>query len=735
MNCTFTWQIHLLTTKKALASLLLVLVCLNCFGQASYTWQPVAGSTSWADGGNWSPTRTILATNDVLIFDGSQTKNATVTLDFAVSQTVGQLVFTNAVTATLSTGGDRTLTVGAQPPAVGLQMDAGTLVKVVGTQGSNSALAIKLVTNVRALIVGRLEFLGVASISTNSTHTLVSSTIWAVEFMDGSYFLAGLKFGGNPFGSAKGSTGSVVFHAGATCEQASGATPFGSNTYDVISLEARSLFLYTSNGSNEIGLAGHSFGYLRLNTTRSMANSTYSTEPTIILNDLIISGGAHIIDVAQVDLKGNLVLDGGSLSFPPIAGNNLTLTLSGTNSQAVGGTASGSLLLPANVSLVLNNAAGLTLQRPLQINGSLNLNQGLLTTTATNNLTLGPMATIIGGSATSFIDGPLSRIQTGTAVNLTFPIGSDKVCRPIVLTGQQADAATIYTAQQFNQAPVTRTFPTAVGSLQRVSKVRYFNVTNNGASGFTQGTVKLNYDADDRVDAPAKLRIAKSDNAGNWLDLGGTGSGAPGGSITSAVAFTSFSDFVLASTEAIAGPGNNPLPISLTRFTARREPAGVRLRWATATERDNRHFEVLRSTDGQVFSILKKVLGHGNSTSAQEYVWLDEIRDTNSLVYYRLRQVDTDNTGTYSPVVAVQAGAVVAGVFPNPAYDHLGFYAAAGDTYWVLDVFGRPMLMGQAMIGLNTLALNDLKTGVYCLEITSAQGRARHRFVKGGAGQ
>ncbi|WP_162550292.1 T9SS type A sorting domain-containing protein [Hymenobacter nivis] len=338
------------------------------------------------------------------------------------------------------------------------------------------------------------------------------------------------------------------------------------------------------------------------------------------------------------------------------------------------------------------------------------------------------------GSATSFIDGPLSRLQTSTVVNLTFPIGSGKVYRPLTLTGQQADANPItYTAQQFNQAPTKRAMPTAAGSLQRVSRVRYFTVTNGGASNFTQGVIKLNYDVDDQVDMPAKLRIAKSDNAGNWLDLGGTGSGAPGGSIISTVAFTSFSDFVLASTEAAGGPGNNPLPVGLVSFTARRELAGVRLRWATATERNNKHFEVQRSTDGQTFAELKTVPGHGSSTAAQEYAWLDAKVEANALVYYRLRQVDVDNTDTYSPVVAVQASPVAAGVFPNPAYDRLNFHAAAGNTYRLLDMLGRPALMGKAVAGFNALNLNDLGPGIYHLEIVGAQGQVRYRVIKNGA--
>ncbi len=746
MIFTFTQRSFPLALKKVFAALCLLLVCFNGFGQVRYTWRPSNGSASWADGNNWNPARTAPAANDVLVFDGAQTPTAAVTLDFDANtspvQAVGQLLFINKVQAIVSTAANRTLTLGALPPAIGFQVGAESGVQITSTLGS-SALALQLVPEAHASIAGRLDF--TSATTSNSAHTLssgtssVAGTAEAIEFLSGSYFKAGPKLSGSPFGSLKNNGGTVVLRDGATCEQASGTTPFGGRTYDALVCKAGSTFLYTSSGNtNDISLSGHTFGNLVLNTTRTAVTSTYGTTGATILNDLTITSGAHTLDVVQLDLKGNLYLNGGSLSFPPIANNSLTLILSGAGAQVIRGTVAGTLTFPINVTLEINNAAGLTLQRQVQVNGALTLTNGLLTTTAANSLTLGPGATTSGGSATCFVNGPLSRVlaTASTATDLFFPIGSGTAYRPLTLQAEQTDAtATAYTAQQFNQAPTVRAMPTAAGSLQRVSAVRYVNVTNSGAANFKQGTITLNYGNDDKVDAPAKLRIAKSDNAGNWLDLGGTGSGAPAGSIASTVPFTSFSDFVLASTEAAGGPGNNPLPVSLASFTAHRGLAGVRLRWATATERNNSHFEVQRSLGGQIFTVLNTLPGHGNSTTVQEYTWLDEVNGSNSLVYYRLRQVDADNTGTYSPVVAVQTSPAAAGVFPNPACDQLNFHAAAGDTYRLLDMVGRPALIGKATAGLNALNLSNLGPGIYYLEVVGAQGRVRYRVIKNGAGR
>ncbi len=715
----------------------LLLVAFAGFGQAraSYTWQPKPSSgTSWANANNWSPARTTPSANDTLRFDGTVTKTATVSLDFSTSQTIGQLVFINGVNAALSTDADRALTIGSQSSTIGVILGAGAQVQIIGTQiigtQSGAALTLQLAGTARASIAGRLDFL--SATSANSAHTLSSNATGsgAIEFLTGSYFKAGPKFSGSPFNTATSNGGTVVFRNGATFEQNSGGNPFGDKSFSVTSFEAGSTFLYTS-GANTIGLSGRTFGNLVLNTDRTPTPATYGNGKLKIQNDLTIQAGNHTFNIKDFDLQGNIILNKGSLILvPDVANTSMTLTLNGTVAQTIGGTASGTLTMGPNVTLALNNAKGIFLQRPLQVNGNLMLTQGQFTTTATSSLTLGATANVTGSNAGSFVSGPLSRLQTGTAVNLFFPIGSGKAYRPLTLTGQQADASTTYTAQQFDQAPAARTYPTAAGSLQRVSGVRYFNVTNNGATNFSQGTITLNYDADDRVDAPAKLRIAKSDAAGNWLDLGGTGTGAPTGSITSTVPFTSFSDFALASTEASGALGNNPLPVTLTSFTARRQAAGVQLQWATATELNNSYFEAQRSTDGQLFGALAKVPGHGSSTNPQAYTFLDKNAPTGTTLYYRLRQVDADGTASYSPVAAVRPGAAQAGVFPNPAHEQISFSAEAGDSYRVLNVLGQPLLAGRAVAGLNTLELFSLGVGAYYLEVIGSAGRERYRFFE-----
>ena len=87
------------------------------------------------------------------------------------------------------------------------------------------------------------------------------------------------------------------------------------------------------------------------------------------------------------------------------------------------------------------------------------------------------------------------------------------------------------------------------------------------------------------------------------------------------------------------------------------------------------------------------------------------------MLYYRLRQVDTDGTFSYSPVRSVVLKGAAAGMvlFPNPATTSAtltGALPGAGVT--VLDALGRTMssALGDAT-GTAVLPLQGLPSGVY----------------------
>ncbi len=98
-----------------------------------------------------------------------------------------------------------------------------------------------------------------------------------------------------------------------------------------------------------------------------------------------------------------------------------------------------------------------------------------------------------------------------------------------------------------------------------------------------------------------------------------------------------------------------PLPVELTSFTSSPSAEGVTLMWTTASEINNHGFEVERSYDGNIFSSIGFINGHGTTTESHNYTYSDKIQNkTNSTLYYRLKQVDMDGSSTYSQVLTVK---------------------------------------------------------------------------------
>lgn len=185
----------------------------------------------------------------------------------------------------------------------------------------------------------------------------------------------------------------------------------------------------------------------------------------------------------------------------------------------------------------------------------------------------------------------------------------------------------------------------------------------------------------------------------------------------------------------IALPSPGPLPVELTAFEAQADKADAQLSWTTATEHNNAFFAVERSLDGVAYTKIGQVAGQGSKASPTAYAYLDKGigAKANGAVYYRLRQVDTDGTGTYSLVRVLHfapAAAASISLYPVPAQSETTLDLSAlpsARTYSVrlTDLSGR--LVGTyALAGgqAHRLPLTSLAAGSYLLSVSGpdAQG-------------
>ncbi len=439
------------------------------------------------------------------------------------------------------------------------------------------------------------------------------------------------------------------------------------------------------------------------------------------------ANGVTIADDVTITIANDLTISSGTLNT---GSGTATVIFNGVGEQHIHGSVTfNNLVKQAGDTLHLNGS--------VTVNGTLTLTGGIINTNVSDMLTIGRNGNISGGSASSYINGPLQHTENSTTADTKlFPFGSENVYRPITLNLIQADAVTrTYLSSLHESAPPARTLPTGANELIRVSGARYYSISQLPEAAVTSATITLDYHPDDEVDDGTTLRIAKSDGASHWENIGGIGSTSgtePGdfvaGTITSG-SFTTFSDFVLAS----SSESMNPLPIRLLTFSAKANKHGALLTWTTAWEEDNDYFVVERAADAKHFKPLGKVAGAGHSTTGQAYQFVD----TNPLTgtaYYRLRQVDYDGTFTHSRIIPLsfsREGGYIAQLVPNPAngrdtkllIERLAAYERVKVS--LLRSYGKSLVSislqadAQGRISQSLKRIKDLPTGVYLVTITA----------------
>jgi hypothetical protein len=362
-------------------------------------------------------------------------------------------------------------------------------------------------------------------------------------------------------------------------------------------------------------------------TLNGSGTQTISGTGTTSLAGLTVTNGIEVNLGGQTrTVTGNVALNNSTGTI-----TNGTLRMAGASAQTISGSGSGTVS-----NLTIDNSNGVTLNRPITLTGTLTMTTGNLTTTNTNILTTPATS---GGSANSFVNGPLS--ISGDSYPKNYPIGKSTAYRPISINSSGSVPATI-------RAEMINTPPNGPGlfGLARISQVRYFNV-DLISGNVSSPTITINYEADDGVTVPGDLRVARSTDNNNWTNAGGTGTGSPSGSITSsATTIESTTYFALGSIT-----NDNPLPVQLSSFTLTPRQRSIELVWQTESESENKGFIILRSeseTGGyqEIASYLNTpaLVGQGTTASPTRYRYIDN-RNIQPGRAYWYKLVDVDYSG------------------------------------------------------------------------------------------
>lgn len=224
-----------------------------------------------------------------------------------------------------------------------------------------------------------------------------------------------------------------------------------------------------------------------------------------------------------------------------------------------------------------------------------------------------------------------------------------------------------------------------------------------------------------------KLHLLKRELPGDDWFLDGTHVPTTGSNALAVLQRTGMSHF---SEFAAGGVPAVSLPVTITTFSGYRDGNVNRLKWSTASEIDNRGFEIQRSYDGVNYTVIgfvNSLAAGGNSSSVLSYSFTDQTA-TGDKQYYRLRQQDLSGGNKLSQVILIRSTAILEGIttlYPNPVRDRLNVLVSSTRhqdlVLTITDMSGKIVTSRKvvAETGSNNFPVNvgGLVSGTYLVRI------------------
>lgn len=173
------------------------------------------------------------------------------------------------------------------------------------------------------------------------------------------------------------------------------------------------------------------------------------------------------------------------------------------------------------------------------------------------------------------------------------------------------------------------------------------------------------------------------------------------------------------------------IPVELTSFTASATANEIRLLWQTATEKNNKGFEVQRKSSSE-FETIGFVEGKGTTTEVNNYQYVDT-RINSEKYIYRLKQIDYDGSFEYSNEIEVDVNIPdrfsLEQNYPNPFNPetkiNFGLTVESNVSLKIFNTLGEEvttLLNSNLPAGMHSLDFNaaGLTSGVYIYQINAA---------------
>lgn len=415
--------------------------------------------------------------------------------------------------------------------------------------------------------------------------------------------------------------------------------------------------------------------------------------------------------------------------------------------------------------------AEITMNCNVGIDYQLDLTRNGLITTTGNYLVIRERTSnaIVGGSANSFVNGPLIRRTANTASNYHYPVGkktgTGRVYRPLRFsTMNNLGNGDEFTGEYFSFTDATPSagqdvlFGSTIGGILKNEYWQFDRIPSSIATGKLAITYQFSGTTGEWRDAAGGdsppcadcnvavvKRSTNAGNPGNWnftktdnnfddvsTDYPEARYHTQSGFIQSGE-LTSFSPFTIGfNFNTILGT----LPVKLLAFNGSMQQQKANLQWRIDSDKDVQHFELQHSTNGTAFTTVHTLLPAGNTYSSTHQVSMPGRH------FYLLKVKEKNGRSFYSKVVVLVAGnsaTFISGmqstVVSQQAVVNLWSQQNQAAQTSLYDASGKLLAQQQQQVlrGDNQLkvAAQQLPQGIYFLQVQTADGvRQTLRWLK-----
>lgn len=489
------------------------------------------------------------------------------------------------------------------------------------------------------------------------------------------------------------------------------------------------------SGTSPLSFDSSNVTYYVHNTTSPATGGSFNisgTNTTLVLGDGLIPFNLAITDTLTCDsiyISPNITLS--------ITGRLVTTKLASSqtgNVQYLGSTSQ--FIVPGMYGNLFVNGSTKTLAGNVSISNSVGMFASIINpaflfilgTEVNNTGTLNRASGTITGKFTRWFSDTTNSGSSGL-----FPIGTTSRYLPFEVEFNTAPSSGgTVTAEFISSPPGNNGLPAFDASngfifIDKAAGDGYWKVTSAINTGsFTARATASNFAG---VNTYNDLRMLTRAENGSWT-ITGTALSNTGNNSLVVVGRSGLSS--LNAEYGIGGDqSQNPLPVKLLSFTGtyNNRTDETTLIWQTASEVNNKGFEIERSTDGVHFHKIGYLAGNKTSTQVIGYSYNDLLKNlaiNNKQVYYRLKQIDLDGQSTYSKIIIVgistDSREPEFTIYPNPTTRILNITGLKQEAI----IYNRQGVKVKSITTNGQADLSDLADGLYII----VSGNLVKKFIK-----